>query len=221
MATGHWLPVWLASSMPPGTSFLSQTAPKRGDQHCEEGPGLEGPPAGLRETSRGKACGWGGATPVTWGRKPLWRPQPPAKQGRANQTEELRVQVCSEGAQAAFVKGTKATLQASSVPKQRASRPWSLMRGLGGAGPRGRGCTRGPQPWGGACRPAPEGTSDWPPCAWGLPPLPGTDEPPAPALHLPKSQGGRGWGGVVVIVCWSRGQGTLTSSKVFLGRPSS
>lgn len=84
---------------------------------------------------QGQGLRVGGATPDTWGRKPLWHPQPPAKQGRANQKEELRVQVCSEGAQAAFVKGTKATPQASSVPKQRASGPWSLMRGLGGAGP--------------------------------------------------------------------------------------
>lgn len=123
--------------------------------------------------------------------------------------------MCSEGAQAAFVKGTKATRQASSVPKQRVSGLWSLMRGLGGAGPRGRGFTRGPQPRGGACRPAPDGTSDWPLCAWGLPPLPGTDESPAPALHLPKSQGGRLGGGDCVLEARPR------DADLFQGTPSS
>ena len=55
MATDHWLPVWLASSMPPGTSFLCQTAPKCGDQHCEEGPGLERPPSRSEGDQEGRA----------------------------------------------------------------------------------------------------------------------------------------------------------------------
>lgn len=76
--------------MPPGTSFLCQTAPKCGDQHCEEGPGLERPPSRSEGDQEGQGLRVGGAIPTHAGQEIPLASSAPSKQGRVNQKQELK-----------------------------------------------------------------------------------------------------------------------------------